>query len=426
MAAGRWRFRQSPPDDAELAQRRKEMYKFAGLKEKDFWRGRLADHVDALTTSLNNLRFRSLSNERVKQRRELLAEVDLTLSRLDDKADPAQLRKVLKLKKKLERQIGVYEGDITPSRKREPKNVDEAELDDKVKGLVDDAVVRRAETVARHLEDTRPHGLRHQYSGDELSEFLADAYGGDQRAVEALEKWAEAAFGHKETTTKSGMKYRTSRIDVDEHYYDEDDPQENYFMVTGLVEAFNEESGQWETVGDFERVVQPDAHNVGHSHLYIGEESDYVTDDEFANGPAKNGGFATVFNGQAYEYYRKAGIKQVALSTAADGKYVWGRVGFRPESHNEKAVNKQIAGTFANELDAFNRGKKSIIDTPEQASLIRQLIANAEAAGHGPDSPSFMEFALVLDPTGADREHAEKVGEWFKQKLPFNGGVFHL
>ena len=276
-----------------------------------------------------------------------------------------------------------------------------------VTALVQRVKDRRQQAIDDYLQDR--HGNKRPWAAEEfnvdnLAQLSRTAQGIGPEADEAkktLRKWARGTFKHTDFVGRNGIKFKTSpRVTINR----------GTMKVTGSISAFNPNTQEWEQVGKFRREINLDGGTVYNAYMAIG--TDYAGASPWARASVNNSGFASIFNPNAFVWYKAAGFKSVGVTAGlTDGPYVWGRMGFRASFIDE---SKRHAQRFKTELEAWRRtGRSEIIKTAEQANMVAALIDRFEEVKNAPDAakiaPHVLDYSVIFDPTGADPE----VRKWF-------------
>ena len=393
-----------------------------GIDDRVYWRQQLSVAETRLGSAVEDIDRGQANYYELSRYDELISDAEEALSvvRADPDAEQETIKDVQASIDRLREAQLVASGDI---RANIPgaEDIDEADLQRRVWALVDDAERRRE----ARLDDY----LRERYGEEEpwldslddqdLERAIARIESGqDKEDRGQLRDWVDQVFKHDLIIGKDGQRFRTRSIDL---YTNMD----SSLSVNGRIDAFNEETGQWEEVGNFARTINPMAGTMGHDHLYIGEQAQIFT--EFANREAKKAGFATIFNGHTFLYARTAGVQTVELDTAADGTYVWSRMGYRPPMWAEKEVHERLIQALRLQLKNFEEGKSSIIEDKDQAFLIMKAMDMMfEENLFGMDSPSLQEISLILDPAGLNEARREAVKDWFQKFSPLENGILYI
>ena len=230
-----------------------------------------------------------------------------------------------------------------------------------------------------------------------------------------FDEWKKSVWQHDEIVGKGGQRFRT-RVDMGER------PG----VVHGQIDAFNEATGEWEEVGKFTREISLHRNKatVYNAFMMMGRQGGYAND--FAEG-VKGSGFQTVFNPHAFMKLKAAGFASASVSAAGDGAYVWGRVGFRAE---QASTYRNLAEKMEKQVEAFKRGRPSLVLNDAQAALLGVLIQRARESNFSPESaPGHGDYLMMLDAPdlnpGVDMQgRARTLKTWFTDNLRFGSGVF--
>ena len=133
----------------------------------------------------------------------------------------------------------------------------------------------------------------------------------------------------------------------------------------------------------------------------------------------KGGNFANNVNNNAFAFYQSAGINNVNLGAAWDGKAVWARFGFREGDSLVRGLNAQDSGTIATLVGNYDKyqekvraGRLAEITPAEVAAFAivgddlrrdRIDLMYQEAQNLTPsEMPSMHDYLLALDPDDGD------------------------
>lgn len=141
----------------------------------------------------------------------------------------------------------------------------------------------------------------------------------------------------------------------------------------------------------------------------------------------KGMGLANSFNGHSWGWLKDAGFKTIGVTAAADGPYVWGRVGYRPESSG--GVERMWRNAML-QVNEFRAGNPSVVTSETQARMISQLAKRASDAQFVPrNSPAQMELIYALEHGMDDsnrRARTAEVRSYLIRSAPIGSGTVYL
>ena len=138
----------------------------------------------------------------------------------------------------------------------------------------------------------------------------------------------------------------------------------------------------------------------------------------------RKSGLGTAFNLHSWNWSKKAGFTRAAASSGMeDGDYVWGRMGYRPESRDQNVL---LWGEIVTQIKRYDEGKPSIIENDAQRDQLVDLASAARGEDYSPiTSPSHMDAILALEAGSKDRNRSGKVKEFLRSKeAKFTKGEF--
>lgn len=233
-----------------------------------------------------------------------------------------------------------------------------------------------------------------------------------------LDAWAKRVFQHNEIKGLDGATFRTEVTAVR-------GAGTNTVGVDGKIMALNPATGQYEMVGTFSRSLNLANGTVYNNSMKIGPEAGFTS--AFAKS-MKDKGFTSVFNPHAFTWYRGAGFKEVGVSAAWDGTYVWGRVGFRPRDTYEY---RSLHNAMEREVAKYRRGERSVIGRPEDAAIIDMLLEKGRDVNWDPaTTPGHLDFIMALSNRGRTKDSRDRreaqIKRWFQNNAPFSSGRLDL
>lgn len=289
----------------------------------------------------------------------------------------------------------------------EPLNPDLAR---KAEKRVEDAIAKRQQVLARHLD--RQYGPGNapwkQMTKSRRQQLRQKAM--DRNATPAeraaatteLENWAKAMYSHAEIQGSNGKTYRTvaqASLSGDQIY------------VRTSIQV-KKPDGTWSEVGDSGRTIYLNENRVYNNSLFIRAQGH------------KNNGIQTIYNQHAFMYAKAAGFTKFNVTAADDGPYVWGRVGFE----TDRPIPGDSVTRMMAQVNAFRRGdSSSIVKNEEDAQIIEYLVQKHR---DNPSSVRHMDFIYALTNAGATetkrRARDTELRNWFVRNMPMGGGTFYL
>jgi len=271
---------------------------------------------------------------------------------------------------------------------------------------VKDAILKRQETLARHLD--RQYGAGNapwkEMTLQKRQQLLRDAQGRGPEASAArnqLEAWAKAMYSHPEIQGSNGKTYRAvANASLSGNQ-----------ITIGVNFEVKNANGTWTNMGDSSRYLDLNNNTIKNGTMFI-RGNDH-----------KNNGIQTVYNQHAFMYGKAAGFEKVTVGTTDDGPYVWGRIGF------EAPIPRGNVDYMNDELNSFRSGNSSIIKNAEDANIIEYLI---EKHRDNPSSVRHMDFIYALtNPFGEDqrdqkRARDKELRDWFATRMGLAQGTFYL
>ena len=284
------------------------------------------------------------------------------------------------------RGIGLADGDIT-----EPLSDSEVEtLGRKINNKIKKAIARRLDTLQEHINENYSE-INQPWN---ISEFKWNEEMTDREKI----KYLKQAYSPKIIRGNNGRIY-TADADVD------DDGNGVYSINVQFYEV-DEDGNHLRNVGYAERTVHVNSGYVYNDRMFIQES------------PVDRGaGIQTVFNQHAFMFLNSIGVEKAKVSTAADGPYVWARIGFI----SERAIS---SSSIQNMIEAMARyrniGGVSIIQNDAEYRRVEALVRKF---GNDPDSVTHQDFIFAFDDNG-DKFRALRIKEFFKSAMPLGGGEF--
>lgn len=191
-------------------------------------------------------------------------------------------------------------------------------------------------------------------------------------------------------------------------------------------------------VGTFSRTVHVNGEYVYNNSFFIEDPQD------------KRNGVATIFNNYAWMGLQAIGIKEAKVTAAADGPYVWAKMGY--VNGDIKATRKHRRGpngeylrdangdyiidngreSLQRAIDDYRAGRPGVVKTEQQARLLQALLDAKETGPNGQERERVlthqeMIFGLLYGMTPAEKADREKeVRDWVVGNVPFPGGALNF
>ena len=237
--------------------------------------------------------------------------------------------------------------------------------------------------------------------------------------VMRIREWVKQVYAIDEVVGRNGLRFRVQLKDSDIQIKDSQIP------FAGKVQAFNVDTNEWEDVGTVARNIDVRGGYVTNVQLMLGKSAGY--DNPLGN-KAKNEGFTSVFNPHAFTWLKASGFERADVTAASDGKFVWGRAGFRQEQGAVRG--EDIARRLMEEVKKYRDGEEGgLIRTDLDADLIEYLTTVAKQKDFTIDAPQHPEYILALagdkNLTESEKKAYDKqLQEWFTNNAPFGTGKF--
>ena len=276
-----------------------------------------------------------------------------------------------------------------------------------VQGVVDPIDPQAAEALAQRIADQKKRyrdavdaSFRERFGESRPWEDPTVNIPVDQLDETNIDAWARNVFDGVTGTDKNGNVLRTKVNTVRTFGA--------AYQVQGSI-VVTLPDGSTRNVGTFSRTVNPSDKSV-YNALFTLDKS------------YRGSGMATVFNNQAFAWYKASGFKRVEVSPALeDGGWVWPKMGFaqraltQDEKVNASARLRRLVSGMKEELAKREDGRSSLIDSDENAAMIRNLVAKAEAANFDVDvSPLHYDFMMAITPRTKTQQ--KKIKSAFKSK----------
>ena len=271
------------------------------------------------------------------------------------------------------------------------RDADQRRADEAVNGVVDPINPEAAGALAQRIADQKKRyrdavdaSFRERFGDDRPWEDPAINIPVDQLDADNIEGWARQVFDGVTGTDRRGRVLKTRVTSVRQ--------MGGSHVINGSILAIDAD-GNERVAGKFTRHIDPDKKMVYNAYFALNKEY-------------RGSGMATVFNNQAFAWYKASGFERVEVSPALeDGGWVWPKMGFaqKADSADDKAsatarLQRLVAG-MKQQLESRDAGRESLIDSDQNAEMIRGLIAKAEAANFDPDvSPRHYDFMMAITP----------------------------
>ena len=232
-----------------------------------------------------------------------------------------------------------------------------------------------------------------------------------------LREWVKQVYAIDEVVGRNGLRFRVQIEDSDIQIRD------SQIDFVGKVRAFNVDTNEWEDVGGVVRIINVKGGYVTNAQLMLGKSAGY--DNPLGN-KAKNEGFTSVFNPHAFTWLKASGFERAEVTAISDGRFVWGRAGFRQERGS--VMGDRIADLLMEEVKKYRDGEEDgLIRTDLDADLIEYLTTVAKQKDFTIDAPQNPEYILALagdkNFTEAEKKaYDRQLQEWFTVNAPFGTG----
>lgn len=245
-----------------------------------------------------------------------------------------------------------------------------------------------------------------------LSRLLDEARDSDldKRAAATLElqRWAKQIYDLPEFEGKDGMKFR-SRVSAS--------VGPDSIGISGNIQAYDEGTQRWRNIGEISRTIKIRERIAGGG--YNPDFKPYVKNGllKITSPRYKNSGFASVYNPHAFTWLKAAGFQYADVSTAWDGKFVWGKMGYRESS----AKSRMLADRLEQEVKRIRQGGTSSILRKRDVDVIAALIDEARRKNYDIRAPQHAEYLIAM----SNRDNP-RVKSWFTNNAPFDQGQFYF
>jgi hypothetical protein len=298
-----------------------------------------------------------------------------------------------------------------------PDEAKQKELRAKFKERRDAILAKRNKIIGKYMKGRYGSGdapwddRTKNYDIKALSGLLDDVIGNDPvKQAEArakVQEWVKQIYELPEFEGKDGTKFRTVVNAT---------PGRDAISLSGSIQAYDEGRQMWVNIGDISRTL--------HVRKKVRDKFDPNFEPYVSNGllkirsaKYKNSGFASVYNPHAFTWLKASGFKRAAVGTAWDGKFVWGKMGYRESSYKSRA----LANLLEREIKKIREGGKSRIVNKRDADIIAALIDEARRRNYDVRAPQHAEYLMAM----SNRDQA-KIKGWFTKNAPFDSGTFYF
>ena len=298
-----------------------------------------------------------------------------------------------------------------------PDEAKQKQLRAKFKERKDAIVGKRNKIIGKYMKGRYGSGnapwddRTKNYDIKTLSGLLDDVVGNDPvKRAEARTKvqdWVKQIYELPEFEGKDGTKFRTVVNAT---------PGRDSISLSGSIQAYDEGRQTWVSIGDISRTL--------HVRRIVRDKPDPNFEPYVSNGLLKirsanykNSGFASVYNPHAFTWLKASGFKHAKVGTAWDGKFVWGKMGYRESSYKSRA----LANLLEREVKKIREGGTSRIVNKRDAEIIATLIDEARRRNYDVRAPQHAEYLMAM----SNRDQA-KVKSWFTRNAPFDSGTFYF
>lgn len=291
------------------------------------------------------------------------------------------------------------------------------EIAEKAAKRVEEATKKRQKILVSYLnrrygEGNAPWKEMTAQRRAELSKIINNPSSTDAQKAQAqkeLEQWVREMYSHELIEGSNGRRYA---ITVDTINYTPNQSGTDFISAEMSIIEIDENGKQ---IGDRVGYSKRTLYNIGDEYIStIYNDNFFILSDEH-----KKSGIQTVYNGHAFMYARAAGIRAAKLRAAADGPYVWGRVGYR----NDKPIMDVSIKAMEDEITKFRDGLKSIVENAEDAEILEFLI---EKWRINKNDVAHIDFIMALSVVG-DKEtqdaRRKALNDWFIFNMPIVYGV---
>ena len=297
----------------------------------------------------------------------------------------------------------VQEGHFTDPNELEVTELTPEKLQLEIDAGIEKAISKRASKVEQYLETTFP-----DYGGDpeDTSNILPSFVRMTPEIWESYSTREKEAYLREAYTLpmiegKNGKFYRTTVKDV----YEEQDET----VINVQFDEIDENGNVVRTaIANSTRRLQMegDPPSMYNASFFIGKQSD------------KGADLATVYNGVAFRYLEKIGVKQAQVSPAEDGQYIWARVGFKNE---ESPLDSYRIQKFTDAMRTYElMGSAGLIKTDEEYQRVKTFVELFKSGTtlHVQDAIFMMDSGNIQDQARRDY-----IKHWFIEHMPLFSGA---
>lgn len=297
----------------------------------------------------------------------------------------------------------VQEGHFTDPNELEVTELTPEKLQLEIDAGIEKAISKRASKVEQYLETSFP-----DYGGDpeDTSNILPSFVRMTPEIWESYSTREKEAYLREAYTLpmiegKNGKFYRTTVKDV----YEEQDET----VINVQFDEIDENGNVVRTaIANSTRRLQMegDPPSIYNASFFIGKQSD------------KGADLATVYNGVAFRYLEKIGVKQAQVSPAEDGQYIWARVGFKNE---ESPLDSYRIQKFTDAMRTYElMGSAGLIKTDEEYQRVKTFVELFKSGTtlHVQDAIFMMDSGNIQDLARRDY-----IKHWFIEHMPLFSGA---
>jgi hypothetical protein len=298
--------------------------------------------------------------------------------------------------------LRLQEGYFVDPKELEAPELTSEKLKSDIDASIEKAVAKRASEVETYLEFQFPdYGGDPEDSNNMLPDFVRmtpEKWG--TLSNEQKEGYLREAYTFDQIVGANGKFYRTRlerfRYNPDETIIDVefDEVDEDGRVVRERIAA---STRRLQMNGNPPSVYQ--------QSFFIAKNSD------------KGAGLATVYNGVAFRYLEKIGVKEAQVSPAEDGQYIWARVGFK----NIEPLDGYRMSHFKAAMRTYEvLGGSGLITTDEEYQRVKAFV-DLQKSG----VPLSLQDAIFMMDSGGIQEQARRdyIKHWFIEHMPLYSGA---
>jgi len=298
-----------------------------------------------------------------------------------------------------------------------PDEAKQKELRAKFKERRDAILAKRNKIIGKYMKGRYGSGdapwddRTKNYDIKTLSGLLDDVNGNDPvkraEATTKVQEWVKQIYELPEFEGKDGTKFRTVVNGT---------PGRDSISLSGSIQAYDEGRQTWVTIGDISRTLYV-RRRVGNG--FDPDFEPYVSNGllKIRSKKYKNSGFASVYNPHAFTWLKASGFKKASVGTMWDGKFVWGKMGYRESPYKSRA----LANLLEKEIKKIREGGTSRIVNKGDADIIAALIDEARRRNFDIRAPQHAEYLMAM----SNRDQP-KIKGWFTANAPFDSGTFYF